>query len=255
MADYQSVYTGKQIDEAVAKTNANETAISSLESRTKNLEDSKVNVNTGAFDPTSDNPAGQKSTEYAIMKADILARISKAMITANKNTSIEYVFSYMTYSNLDFSFIDAEFSYYGFGTPFNLNAHFMFGLSRQITEIPYNFFLDNTFFKHISQGNEIFGECYSLVTIGAYDFASITNLVEAFENCRSLKHIHIKNFPVSFDISVSTQFEESDLVEILNNLMDLTGKTTQTLTMGATNLAKLTDSEKAIATNKNWTLA
>jgi hypothetical protein len=31
--------------------------------------------------------------------------------------------------------------------------------------------------------------------------------------------------------------------------------TTKTLTLGSTNLAKLTDEEKAIATNKGWTLA
>ena len=212
-------------------------------------------INTGAFDSASDNPAGQKSIDYAIMKADILARISKAMRDANKNMSIGYVFSYMTYSNLDFSFIDIGFLYFGYGTPFNLDAHFMFGLCRQIVEIPYNYFLGESFFKHISKGDEMFGECSSLVTIGAYDFASITNLAGAFGNCISLKHIHIKNFVASFDISASTKFEESDLVEILNNLMDLTGKTSQTLTMGATNLAKLTDAEKAIATNKNWVLA
>ena len=58
---------------------------------------------------------------------------------------------------------------------------------------------------------------------------------------------------VKFDISASTQFEKSDLVTILNNLAAVT--TTQTLTMGATNLAKLTDEDKAIATNKGWTLA
>ena len=57
---------------------------------------------------------------------------------------------------------------------------------------------------------------------------------------------------VSFDISASTKFEESDLVTILNNLATVTN--TKTLTMGATNLAKLTDDEKAIATNKGWTL-
>ena len=57
----------------------------------------------------------------------------------------------------------------------------------------------------------------------------------------------------NFDISASTNFEESDLVTILNNLATVT--TTQTLKMGATNLAKLTDEDKAIATNKGWTLA
>ena len=234
---------------------SNKSAISSLETRTKNLEDSKVIVNTGTFNPTSDNPAGQKSTEYAIMKADILARISKAMRDANKYTSIRNAFSYMTYSNLDFSFIDITFAYYASATPDNLDAYFMFGLCMQIVEIPYNVFLDISFFSHISRGQEMFGECSSLVTIGAYDFENITYLVKAFDRCVSLKHIHIKNFVASFDISASTQFEESDLVEIIGNLMDLTGKPAQTLTMGATNLAKLTDTEKAIATNKNWTLA
>lgn len=39
---------------------SNKSAISSLETRTKNLEDTKVIVNTGTFDPTSDDPASQK---------------------------------------------------------------------------------------------------------------------------------------------------------------------------------------------------
>ena len=45
------------------------------------------------------------------------------------------------------------------------------------------------------------------------------------------------------------------LLNALNGLYDLTGGTSQTLTLGSTNLAKLTDEEKAIATNKNWVLA
>ena len=43
------------------RINHNTADIANLESRTKNLEDTKVVVNTGIFDPTSDNPAGQKS--------------------------------------------------------------------------------------------------------------------------------------------------------------------------------------------------
>jgi len=74
-----------------------------------------------------------------------------------------------------------------------------------------------------------------------------------FEGCESLEEIHMYGMKYSFDISASTQFTESALVEILNNLGTVT--TTQTLTMGADNLAKLTEEEKAIATNKGWTLA
>ena len=43
------------------------------------------------------------------------------------------------------------------------------------------------------------------------------------------------------------------LMSIINNLATVT--TTQTLTLGSTNLAKLSSEEKAIATNKGWTLA
>ena len=60
---------------------------------------------------------------------------------------------------------------------------------------------------------------------------------------------------VSFNISNSTLLSSSELVKIFNNLADLTNSSSQTLTLGTTLLAKLTDEEKAIATNKNWTLA
>ena len=61
------------------------------------------------------------------------------------------------------------------------------------------------------------------------------------------------NIGVSLNIAASTLFERSDLLVILNNLKTVTS--TKVLTMGATNLAKLTDEDKAIATNKGWTLA
>lgn len=41
---------------------------------------------------------------------------------------------------------------------------------------------------------------------------------------------------------------------VINGLADLTGQTAQTLTLGATLLAKLTEEDIAIATNKNWTI-
>ena len=36
---------------------------------------------------------------------------------------------------------------------------------------------------------------------------------------------------------------------------DLRGETAKSLTIGATNLAKLTNAQKGIATDKNWTLS
>ena len=56
------------------------------------------------------------------------------------------------------------------------------------------------------------------------------------------------NIGSDLNISASTRYERSDLLVILNNLKTVTS--TKTLTMGATNLAKLTDEDKAIATGK-----
>ena len=74
-----------------------------------------------------------------------------------------------------------------------------------------------------------------------------------FQNCPKLKHLGIKHWHQSFNINASTAFEEADLVEIISNLDTVT--TAQTLTMGTTNLAKLTDDEKKVATDKGWVLA
>ena len=99
---------------------------------------------------------------------------------------------------------------------------------------------------------QTFRFCNSLETIPQLDVSNVEDFYEAFRNCSKLKTFLMTGMKANFDISYSTKFEESDLVTILNNLATVTS--TKTLTMGATNLAKLTDEEKAIATNKGWTL-
>lgn len=252
MADYQSVYTGKQIDEAVAKTNANETAISSLESRTKNLEDSKVNVNTGEFDPTSDNPASQKSTEFYELQRQVRDRIS----SLRGRRTADFLFVMIDFGDYDFGdIIDFDYSiYFGVTDISSTGSAISMFIHSNIRRITYSQILDKIFI-YAKDMRECFSQNDRLTFIGEFNISNCTCLWAAFMNDHNLKTIKLKNIPVSFDISDSTAFEESDLVEIIGNLMDLTGKPAQTLTMGATNLAKLTDAEKAIATNKNWTLA
>lgn len=105
----------------------------------------------------------------------------------------------------------------------------------------------------VTNMSNMFNMCYSLTSIPQLDVSNVDGIGNIFYGCNNLKSILMYGMKVSFDISSSTQFEESDLVTILNNLATVTS--TQTLTMGSTNLAKLTDAEKAIATNKGWTLA
>lgn len=118
---------------------------------------------------------------------------------------------------------------------------------KKLTTVP----LYNT--SKVKNMSQMFWNCHNLQTVPAFDCSNVTNMNNIFASCRSLKSILMTNIGVSLDISASTLFERDDLVTILNNLKTVT--TTKVLKMGATNLAKLTDEDKAIATNKGWTLA
>ena len=127
------------------------------------------------------------------------------------------------------------------------NMPSMFNYCSSLTTIPL---LDTSSTQNMAN---MFERCSSLTAVPQLDVSKVYNLNNMFNNCSSLKSILMTGMKANFNISASTKFEESDLVTILNNLATLTGNT-MTLTMGATNLAKLTDEEKAIATNKGWTL-
>lgn len=123
----------------------------------------------------------------------------------------------------------------------------MFCNCNSLTTVPL---LDTAKVKNMSQ---MFWHCGNLQTVPAFDCSNVTNMNNIFASCSSLKSVLMTNIGVSLDISASTLFERTDLVTILNNLKTVTS--TKTLKMGATNLAKLTDEDKLIATNKGWTLA
>lgn len=57
-----------------------------------------------------------------------------------------------------------------------------------------------------------------------------------------------------FNLSSSTLYSHDTILSWFNALADRTGQTAYTLTIGTTNLNKMTAEEKAIATNKNWNL-
>lgn len=123
----------------------------------------------------------------------------------------------------------------------------------------------------------MFRNCY---TISSFNIPnSVTSIGDlAFSNCRCITSISIPSSVVSilltsfnycvniynfnvyenFDIAISLTYSElsiSCMLDLFSKLKDNTGNTAKTLTIGTDNLAKLTTEQKAIATNKNWTLA
>lgn len=78
-----------------------------------------------------------------------------------------------------------------------------------------------------------------------------------FSNCTALENIIFEGTinANNFDIHWSTKLTHDSLMSIINCLADRSGQSAYTVTLGTENLAKLTDAEKAIATQKGWTLA
>jgi surface protein len=64
----------------------------------------------------------------------------------------------------------------------------------------------------------------------------------------------LKGLKTNFYLTANTNLDRASLRAVINGLADLTGQTAQTLYLGAALLAKLTDEDIAIATNKNWTI-
>lgn len=87
------------------------------------------------------------------------------------------------------------------------------------------------------------------------DFSKSTSLSNVFSGCYMLSDI--VNFPampkLALTLSQSSFYTVDGLVEIMESLPTLTSALK--LTIGALNLNKLSDAQKAIATNKKWTLA
>ena len=104
-----------------------------------------------------------------------------------------------------------------------------------------------------------FQQCKSLVTVRKITCAKTSKLTNLFYQCIALRDITFEGeIGYGFNISYSSAVTHDSLMNIINHLYDYkaAGSTsTYTMTFGATNLAKLTDAEKAIATQKGWTLA
>lgn len=103
-----------------------------------------------------------------------------------------------------------------------------------------------------------FNRCSKLHTIEVMRVTEESGFDTVFTNCAELVNLTIEGTigQNGLDLSYSPKLSHDSLMSIINALKDYSGSgTTHTVTLGSTNLAKLTTAEKAIATNRGWTLA
>ena len=126
---------------------------------------------------------------------------------------------------------------------------YMFHTCTKLTQLDLSSF--NT--SNVTSMQNMFYTCSKLtqLDVSNFDTSKVTNMSDFIANASVLQNFISCAIPVSFGAS-GTALTHDSLMSIINNLATVT--TTQTLTLGSTNLAKLSSEEKAIATNKGWTL-
>jgi hypothetical protein len=121
----------------------------------------------------------------------------------------------------------------------------MFRSCHSLTTIPQ---LD-TF--RVENMNGMFYFCYSLTAIPQLDVGNATNMINMFYYCYSLAKITL-SIQTATDLS-SCSLLRDGIVNFFNSLPTITSSKAITLT-GNPGVSDLTADDKAIATNKNWTL-
>lgn len=89
-----------------------------------------------------------------------------------------------------------------------------------------------------------------------YSAVTNANYMNGFSNCGALVEVRIASNTIKLSISFAkcSLLSTDTIQSIIDGLADLTGGTAQTLTLHATVGAKLTETQKATITAKNWTL-
>ena len=164
------------------------------------------------------------------------------------------------------------------------NMMYMFWKCSSLTSVPYMITLN------VSEMRYMFRGCTSLTTIPQLDTSRAQYIYGMFMECSGLKSLPLldfssvmggnnelfdipsssnetpypdltdlggfKNLKYDLNLSGMPNLTVQSLMNVINNLKNLngTGLSPKTLTLGTTNLNKLTDEQKAVATNKGWVL-
>lgn len=200
----------------------------------------------------------EKTTLYNYCKGDTKLVYAPAIDTSNVTsvnyafsgcTNLEYLPDYNTTNVVNYEYFCADCS--------NLKRVPKLSLKK----LPNEPFIDNLY-----KGYKLFYNCSSIVTMGGFvDCEHIrwaSGTYHPFYGKFKLENVlEMGVFKYSLNISTSSKLTVDSLMVFINALYNFTeaGETPTSyqgkLTLGSTNLAKLTDEQKAIATGKGWVLS
>ena len=189
---------------------------------------------------------------YTVSEANKAIKITSKddIATYKDNTDFKFCpkFDNVDGANFDFMNCSSLIGIPKFDTRNATDLNYMFYKCSSLVTIP-KFDKSNL----ISMEAMFYG-CTSLLSVPEFYTDQVDNMNYIFSGCKSLTTLGgFLNLKTNLDLSSSTKLTHDSLMNVINKAADVTSSP-KTLTLGSTNLAKLTTDEKAIATNKGWTL-
>lgn len=109
---------------------------------------------------------------------------------------------------------------------------------------------------NLYSANLMLAGCSKLISVPLLDFTNAKELRSMLLACSELTDLGgFSNLSVSLDLSSSRKLTADSIMNVINQAADLSETDNATLTLGTTNIAKLTEEQIAIATSKGWTIA
>lgn len=220
-----------------------------------------------SFDSSNYNMSKVTSIAYMFQYCKNLVDLNvDNLVTSKTNRMVNVFYECSKIKNLDLSKWDTRNVIYG-------NSMFCKCSSLETLNV------SNWNISSMVSLNSMFQYCSKLASLdlSTWDCSNITGINYIFGSMTNLTDLKIgynlgKNFgrkttnyyDYKFDVSGSKQLTHESLMNIFNNLYDLTltydvanGGTlyTQQLVIGPTNIAKMTEEELAIPINKGWTVS
>ena len=197
---------------------------------------------------------------YGMFSNSKLTSADFSSFNTEKVTNMSNMFSSSSFTSVDLS---------GFETPALTTVIGMFSYAMSLTTANFGTNFDTS---QVEAASNMFNYCMVLKTItGHFDFSSADNFYNLFGGCSALQDLptfanigkgfrttsEAHNGSYTLNLSASSNLTHTSLMNVINGLYDIAtaGVQTQDLVLGATNLAKLSQAEKDIATNKGWTLS
>ena len=172
-----------------------------------------------------------------------LTSLDLSSFDTSKITSMQYMFQGCSrLTSLDLG---------SFNTSNVTNMEYTFQSCSQLTSLNVSNF--NT--TNVTGMNSMFYGCSQLTSLdlSSFDISNVTDMGGMFIDCSALIELDsMQNISTGLDLS-STILDATSLLDVINNLATIS--TNKKLTLGSTLLAKLTEDQIAIATNKGWTVA